>query len=598
MSSISGVGSPTVFRRMPGLFTLLGLICVFVQVHWLLWYYFDIDVDAQKLLAETATGGAIGIIYGFLPALNKRFLRRKVRQLLGSPTTLSAVLMMVVAIAGVGTSLNRTKIKWPAGQADIQIDGQKVGSDSWAESASNATSILGFFFQRKMLRVGDFSQELNFRPMVPLVYDVPESAVFSSRPEYQNIATLLALSFYQLVENRFLTDAKAKFATEEGKKFVDLNAVYPVIELCFNGTDIARSGDKLVGALRQQRATSPWLPLLESCLHYARGEFDRAAANLDVIPAEMRSPLLDAAVFFRAINQLRGFILKSNRGENADPALLAKAIAGFQQADEIGKKLDDAYFKEIARGSANVFQGIAHVYEHDNDKAFEAFSLAAQSSYPEIQARALSDMGYVTLLRGNLGDAKGYFTRALEVDSKFPYARTNLGYALLAEGHYDEARELFVRLTKDDELRRDSLRDVILSELAIAHVGAERATAEKPDPDAYNTPLGELGIFNYVGTFPPLLRLAQIRIALADKIYMSHDYYGLEMFALAMYARANAEARTIKGNPEAATAATRAVQAFQTVSKTVDPRCFIFQTNEGFFKPVADLTRELKLVQK
>jgi hypothetical protein len=35
----------------------------------------------------------------------------------------------------------------------------------------------------------------------------------------------LALSFYQLIENRFLAEAKAKFTTDEGKKFVDLHAV-------------------------------------------------------------------------------------------------------------------------------------------------------------------------------------------------------------------------------------------------------------------------------------------------------------------------------------------------------------------------------------
>jgi tetratricopeptide (TPR) repeat protein len=264
--------------------------------------------------------------------------------------------------------------------------------------------------------------------------------------------TLLALSFYQLVENRFLGEAKEKFTTEEGKKFIDLNAVYPVIELCFNGTDVARSGDKLLAALRQQRATSPWLPLLESCLHYARGEFDRAAADLEAKPASMRSPLIDAAVFFRAINQLRSFILKSNRGETADPALLTNAISGLQQANEMGKKLENTYFKEIARGSASIFQGIAHVYRHDNDKAFDAFKLAVQSTYPEIQARALSDLGYVTLLRGSLGDAKGYFTRALEADPKFPYARTNLGYAMLAEGRYTEAR------TQADQGRRPEAR--------------------------------------------------------------------------------------------------------------------------------------------
>src|SRR5258707_2746387 len=99
MSKVSAAATPLGFRRISGLFTLLGLICVFVQVHCLLWYYFDVDVDAQKLLAETATGGLIGLIYGFLPTLNKRYLRLKLRLLLGRPTTLSAVLLTAVAIA-------------------------------------------------------------------------------------------------------------------------------------------------------------------------------------------------------------------------------------------------------------------------------------------------------------------------------------------------------------------------------------------------------------------------------------------------------------------------------------------------------------------
>jgi hypothetical protein len=132
MSDVSGTTVQPVFRRIPGIFMLLGLICVFAQVHWLLWYYVDIDADAQKLLAETAAGGVIGLIYGFLPSLNKRFVQLKLRQLLGSSTTLSAVVVMAVTIAVVGTLLNRTKIRWPAAQVDIQIDGRRIGSDNWA----------------------------------------------------------------------------------------------------------------------------------------------------------------------------------------------------------------------------------------------------------------------------------------------------------------------------------------------------------------------------------------------------------------------------------------------------------------------------------
>src|SRR5258708_32279909 len=169
---------------------------------------------------------------------------------------------------------------------------------------------------------------------------------------------------------------------------------------------------------------------------------------------------------------------------------------------------------------------------------------------------------------------------------------------MLVEGRYAEGRTYFGHLAKDEMLKRESKRDVILSQLAVAHIDAELAPTDKPNPDACNAPLADLGIFNYDGTFPPSLRLAQIRMALADKIYVSHDYYGLEMFALAMYARANAEAKAIKGNPDAAAVAARAVEEFTTVSQSVDPRCFIFHTKEGFFKPVADLTRELHPDQK
>lgn len=103
-----------------------------------------------------------------------------------------------------------------------------------------------------------------------------------------------------------------------------------------------------------------------------------------------------------------------------------------------------------------------------------------------------------------------------------------------------------------------------------------------------------MGIFNYEGMEPPLLRLAMIRLALADRIYMSHDYYGLEMFALAMYARPYFEAQSLGGNAQAAEAASKALVAFRTVAATIDQRCFIFHTTEGFFKPVADLGAQIR----
>ncbi|MGU3656012.1 tetratricopeptide repeat protein [Methylobacterium fujisawaense] len=300
----------------------------------------------------------------------------------------------------------------------------------------------GSFLLARSLRVGEFVQTIRFRPFAPLTYETPEVAVYSSRGEYRHITRLLALSFYQLVENRFLQEAKTRFATDEGKKYVDLNAVSSIVELCFNGSDVARSGDKLLGSLQQVSPTSVWLPLLRSCLHYSRGEFDEAASAVNV-PPPSSPPLRNASIFFRAVNQLRAYILKSNRGAVPVPASRAQAASGFQAAAEMSDRVEDAYFKEIARGSANIFQDITHIYQHDNDKAHEAFMHAAESSYPEIKARSYSDLGYVALLLGSLSDANGYFVRSLEAAPNFPYARTNLGYVLLAEGQYDEARALF-----------------------------------------------------------------------------------------------------------------------------------------------------------
>lgn len=584
--------APPDSHRLNSLFALVALIVLFVLVHWMLWYYLELDFDAQKILAETATGGVIGVIYGVLPSLNKRFLQLRTRRLLASPGFLKTVAALCAAIFLSGILVNRTQIRWPAGQTEIEVNGKPIGSDSWTETAANSTSVYGIVFQSKSLRVGDYSQVLRFRPLVPLTYDVPETAVFSSKPEYQQIVTLLALAFFQSTENKFLTEAKSRFDSDQTRKFVDLNSVYQILKLCFTENDIARIGDKTLLTFQQQRPNSTWIPLLRSCQHYSRAEFDQAVSDIEKVPANTRSPLLDAYAFFRGVNYLKGFILLSNGVGRRDTNLLQKARANFVLADKTSRMSNDEYFQQIARRSAQIFQGITFVYEHDNDKAFDAFKEAAKSTYPELRARALSDLGYVSLLRGNLPDAKAYFVSALEADPSFPYAETNLGYAYLSEGRYDAARDLFARLAKDENLKKNSARDVILSELAIAHIDAEKDALHAPNPDAYSVPLKEMGIFDYEGLDPPLLRLATIRLALADRIYMSHDYYGLEMFALAMYARAYREASSLKGSPQAALVAQKSLAAFRTVAQTIDPRCFIFHTNEGFFKPVAILAVE------
>jgi hypothetical protein len=225
--------------RLNSLFSLIGLIILFVLLHWALWYYFEIEFDARKVLAETAAGGVIGVLYGVLPTLNKRFLQLKARRLLASRRVLAAMIGLCMSIVVFGVIVNRTEIRWPPGQADIELDGRRIGSDSWTEVAAHSASAYGLVFQTSDLRVGDFLQPLQFRPVIPLAYDVPEAAVFSSKPEYQQIVALLVLSFFQSTENKFLSDAKDRFASDQSKNFVDLNAIYQMLKLCFKMTRFA-----------------------------------------------------------------------------------------------------------------------------------------------------------------------------------------------------------------------------------------------------------------------------------------------------------------------------------------------------------------------
>lgn len=63
---------------------------------------------------------------------------------------------------------------------------------------------------------------------------------------------------------------------------------------------------------KSRREAARVFGLLRTCQHYSRAEFDAAAADIEKVPENTRSPLLDAFAFFRGVNYLKSFILKSN----------------------------------------------------------------------------------------------------------------------------------------------------------------------------------------------------------------------------------------------------------------------------------------------
>jgi hypothetical protein len=105
------VVAPLRRARLRGAHTLLLLTILFIQINWLCWYYLDVQIDAPKLLAETTTGGIVGLMCGLFPVSNKRYLNRTFRRLLNSAASFRSSATSVSVIAVVAILVNRTEIR-------------------------------------------------------------------------------------------------------------------------------------------------------------------------------------------------------------------------------------------------------------------------------------------------------------------------------------------------------------------------------------------------------------------------------------------------------------------------------------------------------
>jgi tetratricopeptide (TPR) repeat protein len=276
-------------------------------------------------------------------------------------------------------------------------------------------------------------------------------------------------------------------------------------------------------------------------------------------------------------------------------ALIAKAGIGdainqFNQAEKILSDLPEGYFKSIAFPSAQILKGIAHVYERKLDEAEADFWVATTASYPGLRARAYNDLGYVKLIKSDVETAERMFTLALAADAFFPLAQTNLGYVYMAQGKYEAAKRAFQGVAEDPLLQQESMRDVFLSKVALAHIQAIGLASEFA-PDAYNEVMRDMKLFDYDGVQPASLRLAFIQAELGDKLYQDPKYYGLEIFALTMYARAYLlVTESGDGGASAVDLKMRALRSFKELRGIVDKKWFVFQPSDGFFRPVYEMS--------
>jgi tetratricopeptide (TPR) repeat protein len=195
--------------------------------------------------------------------------------------------------------------------------------------------------------------------------------------------------------------------------------------------------------------------------------------------------------------------------------------------------------------------------------------------------------------RARLDEAEFALIEALRADGTFAYARSNYGYVLMAKGEFAKAHGVFEQIANDERLKVESIRDVILAKIAIGHLVEEESGHDSTNAaiQKYAEALRDLQLFDYAEVTPDRLRLAYIHETLGEKVYLDKSYYGLEMFALAMFTRANLEARQILAQyPNDV----RAIQLLQEskdradkTSVVVDPAWFRTARGVGVFSTLS-----------
>jgi tetratricopeptide (TPR) repeat protein len=562
------------------LILLIGLI---LQVHWLLWYYFDIEFGSEKAFWEVVAGGGVAAIYATSSGGTQEWIKERCQIVLGSLQLSKLLVLSIVAALAIGCLVSRATIALPNGHDTILVDGKKLQVDT--SSSKNTATTYGLSFSTLVLELNAFRTELVLVPFVPKTLRISETDLFADSGAYRELNSLLLLSFFQYLENLFLSKANNIFDSPDGKHFVELNKIYQILKLCFVDQDVARHSEIQLEEYIAEYKHSSWTPLLKACIAYSRRQYDEAASYLESTPKDISVYMAATYHFFRGVNLLKTFSERTIAGQVS--TLSDGALAEFRKTNSILAG-QSGYFTDIARPSAQIFSGITNVYAKNLDDASRLFSVAATATHPGLRSRAYNDLGFVEMIRGRLGDAEKYFLEALQKDGTYPLARINLGYIYMAQGKYPAAGEILLQASKDEILKSTSFRDVLLAEAALAHL--EIIQAKQPaNPAVYDGVLKQMNLFNYAGTTPTSLRLAYIHRSLAEQLYTGEKYYGLEIFAAEMYAWSYLEAAeaVADGAGSSATESMKlSLQKFTQLKDVIHAGWITTRNDSGFFAAV------------
>jgi tetratricopeptide (TPR) repeat protein len=352
----------------------------------------------------------------------------------------------------------------------------------------------------------------------------------------------LSLAFFQYFESRYLGNAKklimsiAPNTPTESADKVRLTQIHQLLEASLAPSLAEDADTPEMDNFRIRYPNDPWVPLLVAAHFYGNQEFADAAKYLETPTSTGSSSLVAAMRFFCGVCFLRS--ARDAEDSASKQRALKRADKNFRSARATAQRMPDFSFRRIALPSAAHFQGLVCYYDQRLDDAIAAYRSASKIATGGLKARTLNGIGYISFIKGRLEEAEDALLQALQCDSYFPYARTNYGYVLLAKNERPQAIEVFQSMANDARLKRESPRDVTLAQLALIHIGE---LDEIPVEDAnkqYAEILRQRNSHDFANVSPPALRLSFIQQAVAETVYLDKMYYGLEVFALALFARA------------------------------------------------------------